>query len=177
MHMKRHNKDYKWFCEYCGKGFVATADYKEHVQAIHQQIQSFTCEVCSRAFGHRSAYYRHKRTSCDTQKKMHECSECGSTFNFKLSMHNHMWVTHGVIPEGTKFHQCQHCPEKFILKKNFKKHLVSHTKKLSYPCTMCSFASHHKTKLQAHMKVQHEVDEISFHEVYPGGSGTATITR
>lgn len=48
-HMLSHTGDYKYTCEFCGKGFAAKARSEEH-RASHTKEKRYTCEICGIKF-------------------------------------------------------------------------------------------------------------------------------
>ena len=47
--MNMHKGVYRYWCEYCGRGFAATNNLKGHL-AKHTGVKAFVCHICDEKF-------------------------------------------------------------------------------------------------------------------------------
>jgi len=57
-HMKRHLKEFSYFCTNCDKGFVTGKELKLH-QIFHKDEKEFSCEICEKKFSRKQGLITH----------------------------------------------------------------------------------------------------------------------
>ena len=57
-HMKRHLKEFSYFCTNCEKGFVTGKELKLH-QIFHKDEKEFSCEICEKKFSRKQGLITH----------------------------------------------------------------------------------------------------------------------
>ncbi|KFB42942.1 hypothetical protein ZHAS_00010812 [Anopheles sinensis] len=99
--------------------------------AVHDGEQMAECRFCylilfSRISSRASHAERHRK------EVRRSCARCGGK-------HFEVFCSYPKETFEAKYQRrhCAHC-DRWISKKNFKEHLVTHTKERSFPCTMCS---------------------------------------
>merc|ERR1719319_1632557 len=84
--------DVKTFsCEHCGKLFLDSRDFKEHIKT-HTGEKSFVCDVCSKAFSTSSNLKIH--STIHTGETRFKCSVCSHGFRQLIQLKNHMLKKH-----------------------------------------------------------------------------------
>ena len=120
-----------YFCDECGKGFMAERPYQKHLRS-HQarQEKNLMCEVCHKKFAERQRLLEHMQIH--TGIKPYECSVCGRRFSQTSSMY-----THALIHTGEKPHSCDLCGRGFRIKADRDNHRRTHTGEKPYKCEWC----------------------------------------
>ncbi|XP_058121594.1 zinc finger protein Xfin-like [Anopheles coustani] len=144
-----HNRS-PYACPLCNTPFHLQSHMREHLKtehsqeevdlfikqnlwrefAVHDGEQMAECRFCyliiySRVASRASHAERHRL------EVRRSCARCGGK-------HFEVFCSHPKETFEAKYQRrhCAHC-DRWISKKNFKEHLVTHTKERSFPCTMC----------------------------------------
>ncbi|XP_057655899.1 gastrula zinc finger protein XlCGF58.1-like [Diorhabda carinulata] len=132
-HMKRHAGDKQHICHICQKPFITSSELKRHVN-LHSNVKAFTCEYCQRE-------YKTLRT---------------------LNAHVRRSHTIGEKPqEKEKKYVCHICPSQFYDKQKLSRHLYCHSGIKPFPCTACDKKFTDKCYMKHHMKVAHNIVDVS----------------
>ena len=79
-------KTYK--CMGWEKQFSRNSSLKLHMQAVHQGMMPFECNICGRRFSEKGVLKHHERTH--SGKKPYKYTECGKAFAQNGSLKSHM---------------------------------------------------------------------------------------
>ncbi len=188
MHKELHAKP-PAVCHTCGKEFLSTAGFKNHVKAKHGDTKEFKCEVCGKVCLSASNMANHKRihetklidcTVCGQKlrprkvqyhmTKMHSdpvtCEYCNTEFGYKLLLRNHISRVHpekmGLV--RTRDWTCNVCGKAFFMKDHLAQHMFIHTGVRRFQCTECDKSFTYSHHLKLHMKNHHG-------HILPPGSG------
>ena len=58
-HIKIHNDDIQFQCQYCPKSFNTGYNLRNHINIVHKRLIKFSCSICSVFFKHKSSMIRH----------------------------------------------------------------------------------------------------------------------
>lgn len=61
IHVKRHKRQYRAFCDICNKGFMNKTDHQGHMNS-HYNRKPYECEICLKSFSYRQSYVSHKQS-------------------------------------------------------------------------------------------------------------------
>ena len=53
-----HKKQFRYWCETCGKGFIVRSAYHDHI-AAHTGVKRHTCSICEMKFTYKSSLKKH----------------------------------------------------------------------------------------------------------------------
>ncbi|KAL3847505.1 hypothetical protein ACJMK2_018411 [Sinanodonta woodiana] len=105
----------------------------------------FPCPHCRYTTDRRNNLKRHTLTMHQTCSKILEC--CGLLFATKASLREHAMIFH--------YHgyTCYYCGRRFCRKALLKRHLSVHNGQKEFVCSVCDYATSHKSNLERHRKV------------------------
>ena len=81
-----HEKEKKFYCNECDKGFFRKKDLKNHEQ-LHSGKSNYNCDICNKSFSHISNLNRHKRLH--TNIKLYCCNICNKRFTQSSTLQRH----------------------------------------------------------------------------------------
>ena len=147
-HLHRDHSDgnYRFMCDYCGKGFFHKSEFSIHRDSVHLKRKDYACNKCQqRAFtsiGHLNA---HLAICCKEAKE--QCGICGKMYSTKETLFTHINDVH---KEGVT-RPCPFCDEKvYASEGRYYKHMrVKHK------------ISRNRIKLSDYMKAQGTEDKNS----------------
>ena len=159
----------KWVCNVCGKGCTSKSNLDKH-GAVHSKVKAYVClvEGCNKAFTHRSALTRHKKTVHEGGV-YYECEECGRRFGEKHNMRRHYQIVHN----KEKNFKCPTCGVKFARKESLIAHIKTvHDKIKSFECEHCGKSFGGAGNRKTHIDAVHLGDRYSC--TWRGGCGYTT---
>lgn len=111
----------------------------------------FPCPQCRYTTDRRNNLKRHMLTMHQTCSKTLEC--CGIVFATKASLREHAMIFH--------YHgyTCYYCGRRFCRKALLKRHLSVHNGQKDFVCSVCDYATSHKSNLERHRKVHCRSEE------------------
>lgn len=88
-HLKTLHADrYFAFCEECGKGFVSSNGYKDHMSMIHNKEKSnHCCHLCGKYFSSNSRLLLHLRSH--SEENNFTCHLCLRSYKHKKNLKDH----------------------------------------------------------------------------------------
>ena len=107
-------------CVKCCIDFDNTAKLQRHVTLFHLHAHRFRCTLCKKGYDTREGLQKHNDYRHKEKEKKFECEVCGSKFQEKKSLTQHMKVQHPG-PEAEQF-KCKGCGKIWLIKKNWKAH-------------------------------------------------------
>ena len=107
-------------CTQCQKPFSTPHGLEVHVRRSHSGQRPYSCDVCSKTFGHAVSLSQHR--AVHTQERSFQCKQCGKTFKRSSTLSTHL-----LIHSDTRPYPCQYCGKRFHQKSDMKKHTYIHT--------------------------------------------------
>lgn len=174
-----HEREIKYYCDKCGKGFPLLSYLIQHSEVnhpkneplacaedncyktfktkdslrrhtfIHEQNREFCCEFCSKKFIHIVSFKRHLREH-KNGKRVFECEVCNKIVSSTTSLQDHMR-----IHTGEKPFPCPYCVKTFVSNKQLKVHIVVHTKEKRHICKICDKRFTQRGPLKSHFLKNH----------------------
>ncbi len=93
-HMERHKppaeRETKYLCADCGKGFLNKTEYKDHTNT-HTGLRPYLCNICGKGFKQASAYARHQEIHRGVKVF---CEICNSSFGCLKYLQQHRKRVH-----------------------------------------------------------------------------------
>ncbi|CAG9763080.1 unnamed protein product [Ceutorhynchus assimilis] len=180
-----HTKEFHFYCESCGKGFVNGGQLKYHKITQHEkQCRLLKCpeEGCGKMFKGAPGLQYHQKAAHTEKNANIVCSECGKSYKhimmYKIHKRKHKdhktypckicdkvltarssWLDHTRMHSGEKPFQCQQCEKQFSSIKYLKVHSVVHTKERPYKCNDCDKSFTQRGTLTLHRKKFHSLDQ------------------
>ncbi|KAL1517649.1 hypothetical protein ABEB36_001387 [Hypothenemus hampei] len=137
-HIRRHENNFNFRCNICGKGFVGSKKLQDHLE-IHTGVPKYECEVCSKKFTVKNylnlhVRYNHKKEVFGIEEGF-QCEVCGRKFTFEKSLIRHLSVIHKI---GKNLQvECQICGKLLANNFNLKMHMKVHTGEKDFSCEKC----------------------------------------
>ena len=163
-------------CHICGKK-LPRGQLKIHMNA-HDQVKSFKCDLCSKAFMRNEHLTRHKiQVHSEGPSNYYKCKKCTMEFRNDQSLRNHVNRDHReelpfkcrycslgcVTVERLKEHEnthtgikpfkCDVCNKLFNRRQNLKRHKLIHSGRKPFQCEHCDLAFTQKGNLTTHMRL------------------------
>jgi len=154
-HLQSHSKDFIGKtapCEICGKLLKNKYVLKAHVESVHQKkTGEFSCDECGKMLSTKASLDYHRK-SVHTLEYPYTCELCGKGFlkynRMMTCVNNH----HGIYK-----YRCTECEYKTNKLLNFKEHMNTHTREISYFCPVCNQQSSGTKNLGCHTKQVHKL--------------------
>ncbi|CAK1553196.1 unnamed protein product [Leptosia nina] len=119
---------YKYKCDYCGKGYRAKSELKDHINFVHMGKTQHYCSICKKPVASKRILKRHIRL-------MHGSKEV----------------------DNVKCQICQVCGKGFRTKRSLREHIMTHTGERPLSCEICGNTFRHHASLYTHKKRVHNV--------------------
>ncbi|XP_053395916.1 zinc finger protein 70-like [Mercenaria mercenaria] len=104
----------------CEKVFHSKSNLTRHRCTKHDEVRTFVCVECHKAFPTNADLTRHKKR----EKKIGlKCDICGVTVAGKTDLQEHL-DSHS----GKKNHRCEECGRVYRYRRNLSRHMKSHKK-------------------------------------------------
>uniref|UniRef100_A0A1B0CR73 Putative zn finger n=1 Tax=Lutzomyia longipalpis TaxID=7200 RepID=A0A1B0CR73_LUTLO len=152
--MRRHTKYHlldRIKCPLCPRNFSQMSNLKRHL-IVHSDMKEFHCDRCSELFGSISALYEHIKNHINTPDStpsdyVMRCEVCRdfSTASY-VEFRNHMRREHQVSGTIRPFICCIW---------NLTAHMMIHSGKKPYICSLCFKSFAQGSKLRQHMDKKH----------------------
>ena len=149
-------------CNICGK---TVTDLNSHMLGVHgsEEDKQYRCEICWKGFITQSKLDLHNVFHLNERpfKCKFGCGFASKTRgNLKTheekGKHTRKWIYHDGVPSLDKKFQCSLCQSGFTQRSSLKMHEESVHYGVKHKCDTCGFQATQKTKLRAHMKINHE---------------------
>ncbi|XP_055694505.1 zinc finger protein 879-like isoform X2 [Lutzomyia longipalpis] len=160
-HMRIHNQQKNYICQYCNKSFIHWSSRRDHIRTTHdtdREQEVFECHICGKKCSRKSNMVVHMMKH--TGEFKHECPFCEKRFISGHEMRRHL-VTH----TGEKNVICSICGKAFGTKGCLRQHMVTHTRERNYECEICR-----KTFTQCHVLRSHIRTSHPDHPLPPQGT-------
>ncbi|XP_030759119.1 uncharacterized protein LOC115884621 [Sitophilus oryzae] len=175
----------KYKCPLCLK-FFPKHSLQAHIR-LHTQERPYACKFCSATFARKNNLLFHQKNHEKNEhikpkkpvsdEKSFLCSTCGSGFNKKFTLQQHMLTHSGKLfrcPESDcfytarkmselrehfKYHSdeknfaCEICSYKGKTMKQLKQHQTVHAEEKRYRCSLCDFKSRTTSHLKRHIRL------------------------
>ena len=94
---EENSQNYK--CDICEKVFTGHhSNLLQHIKFVHDKIQSYQCQLCSRAFKHYGHLKRHMLNVHKTNL-MYKCDICNEVFSKSKNLKEHNIKIHEALPK------------------------------------------------------------------------------
>ena len=174
-HLSRHNQDNRskvkqFECKICKLSIFGRKNYTFHCKIIHNEtvsiMENINCSSCDQNFFAPSFYIQHYQSEHGSlppeyfEKELFICDQCPQVYISKISLAAHTSNVHMVKKSGTDSRRkkvCGVCGKTFKSHQNYHEHvLVKHQKKTPYKCDDCHRSFGTSSKLNGHIKLQHQ---------------------
>ncbi|CAH1104553.1 unnamed protein product [Psylliodes chrysocephalus] len=132
--VKFADRDSKFYCDHCGKGFSIKWKLSKHIKrssSRHKHMRSHNAKP-----GEKS------------KKTPFLCTICGKSFPYSNGASRHMRVHF-----GERRHECHICLKRFSQTTHLKVHLRTHSGERPYNCVICSRTFSLNASLRKHMRL------------------------
>ncbi|CAH0564476.1 unnamed protein product [Brassicogethes aeneus] len=139
-----HRRD-EFRCELCPKAYSHRTCLIKHRAVEHGEVKKYHCENCPKFFSDPSNLQRHIRTH-HVGARSHACPECGKTFQTSSGLKQHTHIHSSVKP-----FQCEVCFKSYTQFSNLCRHKRMHADcRMQIKCTKCSQTFSTLTSLSKH---------------------------
>ncbi|KAL8563050.1 hypothetical protein ACOMHN_067541 [Nucella lapillus] len=144
-------------------GMLTAEDLVSSITAIPDPYQQygygrklFPCPQCRYTTDRRNNLKRHMLTMHQLSAKLLEC--CGLLFRTKAALREHALIFH--------YHgyTCFYCARRFCRKALLKRHLSVHNGQKEFLCSVCDYATSHKSNLERHRRVHVRQDDGTYED-------------
>ena len=70
---------------------------EQHIISVHNKEERYRCDLCERGFSRKDYYQIHVRTVHEGSKP-YNCDHCGSSYGQMGDMYRHVRKVHGIEP-------------------------------------------------------------------------------
>ena len=142
-------------CKNCHIEESSYVKFKRHIKKCHLKYQDWPhrCSDCLQRFLTISLLEKHKQTYCKGPQ-VHQCKECGRTFNTNNQLVSHFSTKHRYRQSETNEFKCNLCTKNFEKESDFKAHLRVHENHSS-TCEFCGIKFCKIALMKAHMFNRH----------------------
>ncbi|GFS88173.1 hypothetical protein NPIL_178271 [Nephila pilipes] len=140
-HIQTHSKKYTFVCEVCYKRYQSNRDLEVHHRS-HSGERPFVCTVCYKGFSHKG----HQKVLHSTSKSLPWKNVSFSSI-LTTSIRNHELNPNLTIPFPSSGGQS--CTDQ--MKQDL--HLWTHTKPVTYNCSICQKTFNRKDNLKVHYRI------------------------
>ena len=169
LHMRRHDKDFTFFCDICDKGFVSNRELKLH-KVSHENLRSFVCYVCGKLFLRKSNLSEHMKIH--TGSKNYSCDICDLSFLRPSNLETHKSRKHG--GEDMKKFSCTKCGKWFHSLQQLNRHSLVHSGERPFNCDICKTSYARADHLKSHKLKIHHVGEVKPKKIVSKSHKTGT---
>jgi hypothetical protein len=152
-HMMRfHSGEYRFFCDYCKRGFNLKNDLIMHIKKhlSRENRKKFPCSVCSSVLLSSSALANHEKLFHSEATECHPCEYCNKEFRSRMKYLQHRRTVH----ENSGQFPCSVCSKVFPTRPYLDKHIENVHGELK-PCPVCE-KLYKPASLKRHMQSHDE---------------------
>uniref|UniRef100_A0A8C4QYX0 PLAG1 like zinc finger 1 n=1 Tax=Eptatretus burgeri TaxID=7764 RepID=A0A8C4QYX0_EPTBU len=157
-HAATHSPDKTHACPCCGKTFHRKDHLKNHQQTHDPHKLAYRCDSCGKKYHTKLGFRRHLALHAAASGDL-TCRVCGRSLECTAALLQHL-KAHASKPASSghreKRHQCDQCGRQFYTRKDVRRHLVVHTGRKDFACTVCGQRFGRKDHLTRHAKKSHE---------------------
>ncbi|XP_030752797.1 zinc finger protein 99-like [Sitophilus oryzae] len=156
--VKVHAHDYRFFCQFCGKGFSLECRRREHEKRVHTKTTPkreipWVCDDCGKVLANQYIYEGHK-IICHPSEINCYCVKCGKAFPSLSYLQQHDLANHS--DREPFFCSETDCGKIFKTKYNLKMHKLIHDKNRQFVCGHCAKVFIHVASFKRHLKEHKE---------------------
>ncbi|CAH6789306.1 Zfp648 [Phodopus roborovskii] len=119
---------------------------KLQVPQEHHGTKPFVCQLCGKAYSHRSTLQQHRRLH--TGERPYRCPFCDKTYTWSSDHRKHIRTHTGEKPYG-----CPDCGRAFVRSSDLRKHQRNmHSNDKPFPCTQCGLTFNRPLSLLRHQR-------------------------
>ena len=136
-HYRNHSEEL-FVCEQCPIKVNTRKKLASHKFKYHSA--NTTCSQCSKSFSKVSNLAKHQQA----HNEIYSCQSCNKTYINRTSMKKHYWECSVKLPSvKTKrvLFACNKCDKSFSKSCNLTRHIRTHSKNVTMPCTVCNIYS------------------------------------
>ena len=151
-HMESHkNKEagITYECQQCDKVFYHKYPFVQH-EATHKN--NFLCDICSKCFGDKGAFERHRNVN-HTREEKYPCTLCPKVYYAKRQLKKHMRMVHEGQDEIVTCHICGKSVKKSSMGSHVKLVHIDETEKVM--CPLCEREFKRQSYLDDHLREVH----------------------
>ena len=142
-------------CAVCHRIFSNSTSLKNHQEKGNCESKSFECNLCdfkciSKSVLNKHFNGKHQDSSCDI---------CNQTFSQSKGLKEHMKTDHSL---PTVVLKCSQCSYSTTVKRNLRKHEISHSEGGQKVCDSCDFTCKRSSELKRHQQLKHNSDDGTF---------------
>ena len=168
-HMSTATEVHPFICNICQKQFIELRYLKKHIDFVHVNEASISCDQCPGKFKRKSDLRIHLRTH--SGEKPYSCSLCNKRFTRSENLRKHT-VNHLV----SKPFSCDHCPAIFARRNQLLNHLTNHTGEKYFSCEICFKKFTRSYHLNLHMRIHTRDKPFSCGECFKTFSQKGQLT-
>ncbi|EDS41441.1 conserved hypothetical protein [Culex quinquefasciatus] len=119
----KHRGERPFQCKLCPKTYPRASTLFMHVKTVHEKIRKklYRCEKCTMSFVNKTAYDRHMNGR-HRGIKLHQCPHCGTDYEFKAYVQQHIAERHPEMVENLS--TCQYCGMGYSTDGYYRKHII-----------------------------------------------------
>ncbi|KAL1775110.1 zinc finger protein 648 [Sigmodon hispidus] len=119
---------------------------KLHIPEEHRVSKPYVCQLCGKAYSHRSTLQQHRRLH--TGERPYRCPFCDKAYTWSSDHRKHIRTHTGEKPYG-----CPDCGRAFVRSSDLRKHQRNmHSNDKPFPCTQCGLTFNRPLSLLRHQR-------------------------
>ncbi|CAG9133796.1 unnamed protein product [Plutella xylostella] len=138
-------KDKKFFCDICGKGFISKSYLTFHIQTKHLNTKINECKKCGKTFASKSGLRMHMIKH--TRIRNFKCKICSKKFVTKPALVYHMRIHTGERP-----YPCNYCEKRFLSTSRRAEHVRYNHMAPTMQCDICDSQFKKSSALTRHRR-------------------------
>lgn len=157
---ERAHKRHKQFCQACGTFYQTAIALEVHICTSHRDKEDqHCCSLCQKEYSNADClrqHMTHKHGSEMGGEPSFSCDICDRRFRWKSSLKMHVKLHEAMDSSSSvKLFKCTKCGHICPSQCSLKAHMIKHSDRRQFPCSICGISFKRKYALKEHCQAVH----------------------